>query len=137
MPWSNIKTALQLIFMDSSTKLIICNGLVKYPPKDLRSTIIGEMHCSPTGGHRGVTKTYSRIKYHWENLKSDVQRYIQQCLQCQLKKLVRVKTKQPMIITDTPGSSFDKVAMDIVGPLPKTGRGNEYILTLQDQLTEF
>ena len=42
-----------------------------------------------------------------------------------------------MIITDTPGSSFDKVAIDIVGPLPKTGRGNEYTLTLQDQLTKF
>lgn len=91
------------------------------------------MHCLPTGGHRG--KTYNRIKhnYYWENLKSDVQR----CLQCQLKKLVRVKTKQPMIITDTPGSSFDKVAMDIVGLLSKTERGNEYILTLQDQLTKF
>ena len=65
------------------------------------------MHCLSIGEHRGVTKIYNRIKhkYHWENLKSDVQQYIQQCLQCQLKKLVRVKTKQPMIITDTPGSS--------------------------------
>jgi len=40
-----------------------------------------------------------------------------------------------MVITDTPGSSFDKVFMDIVGPLPR--RVNEYILTLQDQLTKF
>ena len=31
------------IFVDSTTKLIICNGLVKYPPKDLRSMIIGEI----------------------------------------------------------------------------------------------
>lgn len=94
----------------------------------MRTEIIREMHCLPMGGHRGVTKTYNRIKhkYYWENLKIDVQRYIQQCLQCQLKKLVRVKTKQPMIITDTPGSSFDKVAMDIVGPLPKTERGNVF-----------
>ena len=38
-----------------------------------------------------------------------------------------------MVITDTPGSSFDKVFMDIVGPLPR--RVNEYILTLQNQLT--
>ncbi|XP_011871373.1 PREDICTED: uncharacterized protein LOC105563955, partial [Vollenhovia emeryi] len=115
VPWSNIKPLLRLNFIDSETKLIICNGLIKYPPKDLRSVIISEMHCSPVGGHRGVTKTYNRIKhkYYWKNLKSDVQRYIQQCLQCLLKKLVRVKTKQPMIITDTPGSSFDKVAMDI------------------------
>ncbi|KMQ88977.1 enzymatic polyprotein endonuclease reverse [Lasius niger] len=139
VPWNNIKSQLQLIFIGATTKLIICHGQIKYPPKDLRPVIISEMHCLPTGGHRGVTKTYSRIKhnYYWENLKSDVQKYIQQCLQCQLKKLVRVKTKQPMIITDTPGSSFDKVAMDIVGPLPKTERGNEYILTLQDQLTKF
>ena len=43
----------------------------------------------------------------------------------------------PMIITDTPGASFDEVAMDIVGPLPKIERGNEYILILQDQLTKF
>ncbi|KAL6427138.1 hypothetical protein ACFW04_008640 [Cataglyphis niger] len=139
VPWSNVKSQLQLIFIDASIKLIVCHGQIKYPPKDLRSIIIGETHCLPTGGHRGVTKTYNRIKhnYYWENLKSDVQKYIQQCLQCQLKKLVRVKTKQPMIITDTPGSSFDKVAMDIVGPLPKTERDNEYILTLQDQLTKF
>ncbi|KAG5311375.1 POL3 protein, partial [Pseudoatta argentina] len=107
--WSNIKTALQLTFVNSSTKIIICNGLGKYPPKDLHYTIIGEMHCLSTGGHR--------------------ERYIQQCLQCQLKKLVRVKTKQPMIITDTPGSSFDKVIIDVVRPLPKTEKGNEYILT--------
>ena len=139
VPWNNIKSQLQIIFIDAPTKLIICNEQIKYPPKDLRSVIISEMHSLPTGGHRGVTKTYSRIKhnYYWENLKSDVQKFIQQCLQCQLKKLVRVKTKQPMVITDTPGSSFDKVAMDIVGPLPKTENGNEYILTLQDQLTKF
>ncbi|XP_018374503.1 PREDICTED: uncharacterized protein LOC108768539, partial [Trachymyrmex cornetzi] len=113
VPWSNIKTVLQLTFADSPIKLIICNGLVKYPPKDLRSAIIGEIHCLPV-----------RVD-------------TEQCLQCQLKKLVRVKTKQPMMITDTPGSSFDKVAMDIVGPLSKTEKGNEYILTLQDQLTKF
>jgi len=62
VPWSNIKSLLQLTFIDSTTKLIICNGLIKYPLKDLRSTIIGEMHCSPTGGHRSVTKTYHGIK---------------------------------------------------------------------------
>jgi len=39
-----------------------------------------------------------------------------------------------MVIT---GSSFDKIAVDIVEPLPKTEKGNECILTLQDQLTKF
>lgn len=42
-----------------------------------------------------------------------------------------------MVITDTPGWAFDKIAMDIVGPLPRTNAGNEYILTIQDQLSKF
>ena len=67
-----------------------------------------------------------------ELLKDDIQRPVQQYLDCQLKKLVRLKTKQPMVISDRPGVTFDKIAMDIVGPLKPTKMGNEYILTLQE-----
>ena len=70
-------------------------------------------------------------------MKLDIQKYIQVCLQCQLKKLVRVKTKNPMVITDTPGVAFEKISMYIVGPLPVTKSGNECILTIQDNLTKY
>ncbi|XP_032690713.1 uncharacterized protein LOC116853662 [Odontomachus brunneus] len=122
VPWNDIKTKFQTGFFGSDVRIIFCNGLIKYPPRDIRFAILQEMHSTPVGGHRGVTKTYNRIRqnYYWEHLKEDVRQYIRQCLQCQLKKLVRVKTKQPMIITDTPGWTFDKIAMDIVGPLPRT-----------------
>ena len=46
-------------------------------------------------------------------MKLDLHKYIQFCLQCQLKKLVRVKTKNPMTITNTPGTAFEKISMDI------------------------
>ena len=68
-------------------------------------------------------------------MKLNIQKYIQQCLQCQLKKLVRVKTKNPMIITDTPGIAFENISMDIVGKLPITLSQNQYILTIQDNFT--
>lgn len=48
-----------------------------------------------------------------------------------------MKTRQPMIITDTPFKAFDKVAMDVVGPLNVTKNQNKYILTIQDQLSKF
>ena len=91
------------------------------------------------GGHKGVNKTYDRIKqhYYWEGLKDDIQKRIQFCLPCQLKKLVRFKPKNPMIITDTPGTCMEKICIDIVGPLPKTANGNEYILTMQDTFSKF
>ena len=47
-------------------------------------------------------------------MKLDIQSFFRQCLQCQLKKCVRIRTKQPMVITDTSGTAFDKIAMDIV-----------------------
>ena len=137
--WTEIEGIIKGIFQNSGIDVIICTGSLKYISYEKRDEIFYEMHKSPIGGHRGVSKTYNRIKqnFHWENLKEDIQRRIQQCLNCQLKKLTRLKTKQPMIITDTPGTAFDKVAMDIVGPLPITRNSFEYILTIQDQLSKF
>lgn len=42
-----------------------------------------------------------------------------------------------MIITDTPGTCMEKISLDIVGPLPKTKTGNEYILTMQCLFSKF
>lgn len=42
-----------------------------------------------------------------------------------------------MIITDTSEQSFQKIALDIVGPLTLTEQGNKYILTIQDNLTKY
>ena len=42
-----------------------------------------------------------------------------------------------MVLTDTPGQAFDKVSLDIVGPLLTTPSGNVYILTNKDLLTKY
>lgn len=98
-----------------------------------------ENHTSAYGGHKGIAKTFKRVRerYYWPSLKADVQKYVNECESCQLKKLTRMKTRVPMTITDTPGRAFDKVALDIVGPLPMTTAGNSYILTMQDLLTKY
>ena len=58
-----------------SLKIIVCNGFIKYVQEKDRAKIIEEMHdSSAVGGHKGVNKTYRRIKqkYFWENIKDDV-----------------------------------------------------------------
>ena len=42
-----------------------------------------------------------------------------------------------MVITNTPGTTFEKIALDIVGPLPEIKNDFEYILTMQNQLSKF
>lgn len=137
--WNSIFECIRKSLTGLSIKLLICHGLVKIADTEKRKFIIEEAHSSVVGGHKGVTKTYNRIRQNFlgENLKIDIQNYVNRCLQCQIKKLVRVKTRQPMLITDTPYSAFEKVSMDIVGPLPTTSQQNSYILIIQDHLTKF
>ena len=87
----------------------------------------------------GITKTYNRIRqnYFWTNMKAQITDVIGKCKKCQLNKLVRKKIKQPMVFTDTLGSSFDKISLDIIGPLESTEAWNKYMLTIQNLLTKF
>jgi len=139
IPWPLVAEELQNVFDHRPITITICENLTVVPPEEERPKIISENHRSTTGGHKGVTKTFFRIRqnYYWNNIKSQVQEYIRNCRECQLKKLVRLKIRQPMVLTDTPGFAFDKVAMDVMGPLPRTRRGNRYILTIQDLLTKY
>lgn len=137
--WDQIQTLILREFRDSDIKISVCSNEVIVPPETRRLEIIRENHDTPIGGHKGVTKTIDRIKYRyqWPRLRSDVQRYVKTCRECQLKKLVRLKTRQPMVLTDTPGTAFEKVSMDIMGPLPTSKNGFTHILTIQDLLTKF
>ncbi|KAL6427141.1 hypothetical protein ACFW04_008643 [Cataglyphis niger] len=139
LPWHYIIGQIQGYLRDLPVHITVCKNLVRTPPFEQREALINENHSSAHGGHKGITKTYNRLRphYYWKNMKKDIQNFIQRCRQCQLKKLTRIKTKQPMVITDTPGSAFDKVSLDIVGPLPITNTGNQYILTMQDLLTKY
>ena len=53
-----------------------------------------EFHTSPLGGHSGFLKTYHRVKKEsfWDGLKSDIQKFVAECLVCQQNKVETIKT---------------------------------------------
>lgn len=69
-------------------------------------------------------------------MKQDCERILKACESCQKNKTSR-KSKLPMVLTDTPGYPWEKIAMDIVGPMGQTMAGNNYILTIQCNFTKF
>jgi hypothetical protein len=64
-------------------------------------------------------------------------KFIKSCIHCQINKVSRHPTKAPMEITSSAKQPFEKIFLDIVGPLPITENGNRFILTFQDDLTKF
>ena len=44
------------------------------PPKELRPSVLRQLHCSPTAGHLGMNKTLGRIRerFYWMQCSKDV-----------------------------------------------------------------
>ncbi|KAF2895458.1 hypothetical protein ILUMI_10717 [Ignelater luminosus] len=55
----------------------------------------------------------------------------------QKPKINRHPTKISMTITTTSDEPFQRISLDVVGPLPLTEDGNKFILTIQDDFTKF
>jgi len=66
----------------------------------------------------------------------DVQLYIRCCPKCQMYKKQKLNENVENIPTE-PGYPFSRVGLDLIGPLPKTGAGNKYIIVLVDYLTKW
>lgn len=105
--------------------------------KNEQRIIINDFHVLPTAGHAGIRRTINTIKqrYYWKTIDNDVISFIKKCTHCQRNKNIR--TKQPMQLTSTASQAFEKIFLDIVGPLLPDAKGNQYILTTQCDLTKF
>ncbi|KAB0793022.1 hypothetical protein PPYR_12642 [Photinus pyralis] len=138
--WNKVRTMMRFIFKNTNLKInIYLNDLTTPENPDIIREILTQYHSKPIGGHSGFHRTYSRIKqlFKWIGMKRDIKNFIKNCESCQKNKLVRKKNKEPMVITTTSTASFERIFLDIVGPLPLTENDNRYILTLQDDLTKY
>ena len=66
----------------------------------------------------------------------DISTLCQTCIECQ-KTAKRCQVKAPLMPLPVISQPFSRMAMDIVGPLPRTKHGNKFILTLMDFTTRY
>jgi len=90
------------------------------------------------GGHQGYAKTYGMLKKwcYWPGMQRDVQDYCRTCDVCQ-RRNVQPERPGKMTPMPTPPGRWEQVGMDLVGPLPKSANGMEYLLVLTDYLTKW
>jgi hypothetical protein len=97
------------------------------------------MHECPVGGHQGVQRTYERLQLYvtWSGMFHDVEEYIRKGEVCQNNKYTDTYVKAPFQETGTQYHPWDKIYLDIGGPLQITNEGYKYILTSQDNLSKY
>lgn len=95
-------------------------------PKSCRKPALQIPHSTPTAGHLGKQKTGGRILrcFYWPTLYRDVADFCWSCGTCQRSTQQKVPRAPlislPLILSEP----FERIAMDIVGPLPRSQAGN-------------
>ena len=115
------------------------NWLQLLVPASLRSSVLAALHDHPaTGAHLGVLKTTlkARNRFHWYGMGSDIRRWIQACSRCEAVKSPHQRQRAPLG-NITAGYPWQRIAIDLVGPLPSTARGNRYILSVTDYFSKW
>ena len=107
-------------------------------PECIRDSILRAFHTADLAGHQGERRTFLQIRmyFFWPNMKRQIERWVKACLGCRKRK-----TPRPMRadITEAMLATYpnETVAIDIVGPFPRSDRGNTYILTMIDTFTRW
>ena len=95
-------------------------------------------HSIPITGNLGRDKTISRItqQFYWSTVYRDVTEYYRSCPECQ-RTTKGGQLRIPLIPLPVMKELFERIAMDIVGPLSRSSQGNQYILVVCDYATRY
>ena len=107
-------------------------------PRESRAEILHRYHDAPTAGHLGVAKTIARVArhYYWPGMFREITRYVRQCRTCLAHK---PEQRRPagLLHPTAVNQPWQHVTIDLVGPLPRSSRGNTWLLTMQDRFTKW
>ena len=92
------------------------------------------MHKAPTAEYLGIDAMYYKITdlYYWNQMYKDIRNYVQACEVCQ--KWAKTKRKESLHSIQI-GRAFERIRIDLVGPLLITKQNNRYIIVATDYLT--
>lgn len=112
--------------------------LLLIAPRQIRSKILHELHDNRTSGHLGRDRTIKAVKrrVYWPGMSTDIKRWCKECDVCARAKAGPGFSKSPLH-QSVIGAPLDRVGIDIVGPLPRTNNGNEYIIVLCDYFSKW
>jgi transposase InsO family protein len=107
-------------------------------PQTLIKFVLTQLHNSVTGGHFGIKKTLSKVRerYSWFKQRQDVENWCRHCDICASKKRPNKKPRAPLQQYNV-GAPLERIAVDILGPLPRTNKGNRYLLVVGDYFSKW
>ncbi|XP_055605869.1 uncharacterized protein LOC129754038 [Uranotaenia lowii] len=109
----------------------------KVPPPHERPQIIQDGHDNAM--HLGFEKTLSRIRQHyfWPKMTSEIRNHVSRCTVCKESKAPNIACAPQMGERRLTRHPWQIIALDFIGPLPRSRKQNQYILSFKALLDKF
>ena len=102
-------------------------------PKEMVPRVLFEYHDTKLSRHPGMDETLRRVQenFYWDTMRIDVRDRVRSCRLCACCKprRRRYKTHQRPRL---PQYSWETIAVDLIGPYPRTRNGKENLLVVTD-----
>ena len=107
-------------------------------PRESHKDIVKQMHDSLLSGHLVVEETKEKLmqRYYWFKLKQDIKLHVRACDTCAADKTPARTPRAPMGHLKS-GGPWDTLAIDYLGPFPKSERGHKFILVMTDHFRKY
>ncbi len=107
-------------------------------PSCLRDEALESLHDGQCSGHLGMSRTVNRVqlRFYWFNYRKDTNRWCRECQICQKRKNPPKKGKASLGQYRV-GLPNERIALDILGPLPESDDGKKYILIIGCYFTKW
>ncbi len=109
----------------------------KVVPASLRHRVLYLAHNPILQGHPRTTKMYDSLRqsFYWPMMFADVDHYVSKCTSCARSRGTPFKHQHPLKLFPAT-QPLDEIAMDLIGPLPKTSNGKRHILVITDRYSK-
>ncbi len=130
-----LKDRLYRVTQDAQSKQDTTQLLV---PKSRREMLFQAAHCNPMAGHLGQAATLNRLmaRFFWPGIHKNVRRWCAACRECQLVN-PPASPKAPLRPLPLMQVPFERIGMDLIGPLERSARGHRFALVLVDYATRY
>lgn len=107
-------------------------------PRSFAGLVLERFHDSVEAGHPGREETFQSIRRRvfWVNMRKEIADYVQSCYICACTKASNQKASSSMR-GRRPCRPWEVVALDLMGPYPRTAKGKTGLLVVTDIFTRW
>ena len=127
-------------FSDDPNGILVRTAL-RHPqivaPHVLRARILHATHYHKLAAHPGGRKLYQRLRRHfyWPAMAMDAYATVRKCVTC-ARNRIKLRKHASALKLFPAKAPLDQIAIDILGELIQTPRGNKYLLVMTDRYTK-